>query len=119
MAVLWDSVLLAEDLPEARLAHGVALLAERRVVIQVLQEGARCMSMGFRRHGLETSGEFVILLKYDMSELQETGGVQAVEAMERNRNVSLCRVKTWPQLMCCALPRNQVSLFIRERERGR
>ena len=32
------SVLLAEDLPEARSVHGVALLAERRGVIWVLQE---------------------------------------------------------------------------------
>ena len=46
------------------------------------------------------------LLRYDMSELRETGrGVemQAAEAAERNRSVSLRRVKTWPQLMCCAL----------------
>ena len=62
--------------------------------------------MGFWRHGSETSGEFVILLSYDMSELQETGrGVEkwAAEAAERNQSVSLHRVKTWPQLMCCAL----------------
>ena len=38
MVVLQDPVLLAEDLPEARLAHGVALLTERRGVIWVLQE---------------------------------------------------------------------------------
>ena len=41
-----------------------------------------------------------------MLELQETGGgveVWAAEAAERNRSVSLHRVKTWPQLMCCAL----------------
>ena len=47
-----------------------------------------------------------VLLRYDMSELQETGGgaeTQAAEAAERNQSVSLCRVKTWPQLMCCAL----------------
>ena len=72
----------------------------------MLFEGARCMSMGFQRHGLETSGEFVILLGYDMSELWEMGGgaeMRTAEAVERNRNVSLCRVKTWPQLMCCAL----------------
>ena len=33
------------------------------------------------------------------------GGVEmwTVEAAERNWSVSLCRVKTWPQLMCCAL----------------
>ena len=64
------------------------------------------MSMGFWRHGLETSGEFVILLRYDISELQETGGGAenvAVEAAEQNRSVSLHRAKTWPQLMCCAL----------------
>ena len=64
------------------------------------------MSTGFWRHGSETSGEFVILLRYDMSELWETGGgaeMQAAEAAERNQSVSLHRVKTWPQLMCCAL----------------
>ena len=52
------------------------------------------------------SGEFVILLRYDMLKLRETGGgaeMQAAEAAERNWSVSLCRVKTWPQLMCCAL----------------
>ena len=62
--------------------------------------------MGFRRHGSEMSGEFVILSRYDMSELQEMGrGVemQAAEAAERNWSVSLCRVKNWPQLMCCGL----------------
>ena len=32
------------------------------------------MSTGFQRHGSETNGEFVILLRYDISELQETGG---------------------------------------------
>ena len=67
---------------------------------------ARCMGMGFQRHGLETSGEFVILLRYDMVELREMGGgaeMQTVESAERNQSVSLCRVKTWPQLMCCAL----------------
>ena len=37
MAVLRDPVLLAEDLPEARSVHGVAL-AEWRGVIQVLWE---------------------------------------------------------------------------------
>ena len=61
----------------------------------LLFEGARCMSMGFWRHGLETSGEFVILLGYDMSELWEMGkGAEmwTAEAVERNRNVSLCRV---------------------------
>ena len=35
----------------------------------LLFEGARCTSMGFWRHGSETSGEFVILLRYDMLEL--------------------------------------------------
>ena len=64
--------------------------------------------MGFQRHGSETSGEFVILLRYiyDISELWETGrGTEmlAAEVAERNWSVSLCRVKTWPQLMCCAL----------------
>ena len=37
--VLQDPVLLAEDLPEARLVHRVALLAEWRGVVQILQEG--------------------------------------------------------------------------------
>ena len=40
----------------------------------LLFEGARCTSMGFRRHGSETSGEFVILLRYDISELWEING---------------------------------------------
>ena len=64
------------------------------------------MGTGFQRHGLETSGEFVILLRYDMAELWERGRgaeMQTAEAAERNKSVSLCRVKTWPQLMCCAL----------------
>ena len=64
------------------------------------------MSMGFQRHGSETSGEFVILLRYDISELWDMdGGVEmwAAEAAERNQSVLLHRVKTWPQLMCCAL----------------
>ena len=72
----------------------------------MLFEGARCTSTGFQRHGSEMSGEFVILLRYDISELWEMGGgaeMWAVEAVEKNRSVSLCRVKTWPQLMCCAL----------------
>ena len=46
------------------------------------------------------------MLRYDMLELWEMGGgveMQAAEAVERNQSVSLCRVKTWPQLMCCAL----------------
>ena len=46
------------------------------------------------------------LLRYDISELQETGGgaeMRAVETAERNQSVSLRRVKTWPQLICCAL----------------
>ena len=38
VAVLWDPVLLVEDLPEARSVHGVALLAEWRGVIRVLRE---------------------------------------------------------------------------------
>ena len=37
-AVLRDPVLLVEDLLEARSAHRVALLAERRGVVQVLLE---------------------------------------------------------------------------------
>ena len=47
-----------------------------------------------------------IMLRYDTAELRETGGgaeMRTVEAAERNWSVSLCRVKTWPQLMCCAL----------------
>ena len=40
----------------------------------LLFEGARCTSTGFQRHGSETSGEFVILLRYDISELREMGG---------------------------------------------
>ena len=39
----------------------------------LLFKGARCMGMGFRRHGSETSGELVILLRYDMAKLRETG----------------------------------------------
>ena len=38
MAVLWDPVLVAEDLPEARSVQRVALLAGQRGVVQVLQE---------------------------------------------------------------------------------
>ena len=79
----------------------------------MLFEGARCTSTGFQRHGSEMSGEFVILLRYDILELQETGGgaeMQAAEAVEKNWSVSLCRVKTWPQLVCAVpLSRNQVS----------
>ena len=37
----------------------------------LLFEGARCTGTGFWRHGSETSGEFVILLRYDISELQK------------------------------------------------
>ena len=78
MAVLQDPVLVAEDLPEARSVHGVALLNNRGVSFgffgkSLLFEGARCTSTGFQRHGLETSDEFVILLRYDISELWETG----------------------------------------------
>ena len=42
----------------------------------LLFEGARCIGTGtgFRRHGSETSGEFVILLRYDTVELWEMGG---------------------------------------------
>ena len=39
----------------------------------LLFEGARCTGTGFQRHGSETSGEFVILLRYDTAELQEMG----------------------------------------------
>ena len=34
---------------------------------------ARCTGLVFRRHGLEMSGEFVILLRYGTVELRETG----------------------------------------------
>ena len=85
-----------------------SLLAERRSVVgkSLLFKGARCTGTGFWRHGSEMSGEFVILLRYDMLELWEMGGgveMQAAEAAERNQGISLHRVKTWPQLMCCAL----------------
>ena len=43
------------------------------------------------------------LLRYDISELQEMGRGAEMQAAERNQSVSLRRVKTWPQLMCCAL----------------
>ena len=46
------------------------------------------------------------MLRYDILELQEMGGgaeVQAAEAAEKNQSVLLRRIKTWPQLMCCAL----------------
>ena len=44
--------------------------------------------------------------------------MQAVEAVERNRSVSLCRVKTWPQLMCCALVQEPgVLIYKGERKR--
>ena len=39
MAVLQDPALLVEDLPEAKSAHRVALLAERRSDVLVLWEG--------------------------------------------------------------------------------
>ena len=38
MVVLRDPVLVAEDLLEARSVHRVALLAERRGVVWILQE---------------------------------------------------------------------------------
>ena len=91
MVVLQDPVLLVEDLPEARSVHRVALLAEQRGVIRVLWEsllfeGARCTSTGFQRHGLEMSGEFVILLRYDISELWEMGGGVEMQLQKlRNR----------------------------------
>ena len=43
------------------------------------------------------------MLRYDMSVLWEMGGGVEMQAAERNWSVSLHRVKTWPQLMCCAL----------------
>ena len=48
----------------------------------------------------------LLMLRYNISELQEMGrGVEmrAAEAAEWNQSVSLHRVKTWPQLMCCTL----------------
>ena len=39
----------------------------------LLFEGARCTGTGSQRHGLEMSGEFVILLSYNILELQEMG----------------------------------------------
>ena len=42
----------------------------------------------------------------------------AAEAAERNQSVSLCRVKTWPQLMCCALIQ-EPGVFIYKGERKR
>ena len=47
-----------------------------------------------------------MVLRYDILELREMGRgaeMQAAEVAERNWSVSLHRVKTWPQLMCCAL----------------
>ena len=44
--------------------------------------------------------------------------MRAAEAAERNRSVSLCRVKTWPQLMCCALVQEPgVLIYKGERKR--
>ena len=52
----------------------------------LLFKGARCMSTGFRRHGSEMSGEFVMLLRYDISELQEMGGGAEMQLWKlRNR----------------------------------
>ena len=49
-------------------------------------KGARCMSTGFRRHGSEMSGEFVILLRYDILELREMGrGVEMQLQKLQNR----------------------------------
>ena len=47
------------------------------------------------------------------------GGVemQTAEAAERNWSVSLHRVKTWPQLMCCALVL-EPGVFIGRRKEG-
>ena len=56
----------------------------------LLFKSARCTSTGFWRHGLETSGEFVILLRYDILELWETdrgAEMWAAEAAERNWSV--------------------------------
>ena len=44
--------------------------------------------------------------------------VWAAEAAERNQSVSLRRVKTWPQLMCCALIQ-EPGVFIYKGERKR
>ena len=78
MVVLWDPAPLAEDHPEAESAHSLTLAAEQKCDVLVLQRElvhqrhSRCAGMGFWRHGLETSSEFVILLRYGMVELQET-----------------------------------------------
>ena len=50
-------------------------------------KGARHTGMGFWRHGSEMSSEFVILLRYDMAELWETGrGVEC--GVQKSRNGS-------------------------------
>ena len=56
----------------------------------LLFEGARCMSMGFWRHGSETSGEFVILLRYDMLELREMGRGAEIQVVEVCRKELEC-----------------------------
>ena len=43
------------------------------------------MSTGFWRYGSDMSGDFVILLRYDMSELWETGGGAEMWAAETAR----------------------------------
>ena len=78
--------------------------------------------MGFWRHGLETSGEFVILLRYDATALLETGrgaecrlwklqnGIRVFHYIGKRLGLSLCAVPS---------SRNQVSSFNRDMERGR
>ena len=58
----------------------------------LLFEGARCTSTGFQRYGLETSGEFVILLRYDILELREMGrvrkcGLQKLQKLQKGIGV--------------------------------
>ena len=53
---------------------------------------------GLSSEGTTSAAQKPSLLRYGMSELQETGGgaeMWAVEAVERNWSVSLHRVKTW------------------------
>ena len=56
----------------------------------LLFEGARCMSMGFWRHGSEMSGEFVILLRYDILELWEMGRGAEIRVVEVCRKELEC-----------------------------
>ena len=58
----------------------------------LLFEGARCTSTGFWRHGSEMSGEFVILLRYDILELREMGrvrkcGLQKLQKLQKGIGV--------------------------------